>query len=115
MSRYWRARSLMALALLGASVPDVFAQKLLRDPFAHPKITAPPRVEATPPSAEEWKPELRAVMFDKAHSLVDIGGKILALGESVAGYRLIRIEERSATLSRDGHPITLKLDKEKTP
>ncbi len=115
MSRPVLAGLLVASALLGAGTHDAAAQKPLRDPFAHPKAAVLSHVDTTIAIAEEWKPELRAVMFDKERSLVDVGGKILALGETVAGYRLIHIEERSATLSKDGHSTILKLDKEKLP
>ena len=101
-----------ATALMAGSAA---AQKLLRDPFNHPKPTVLARPDTPVVVSEEWKPELRAVMFDKGRSLIDVGGKILALGESVGGYRLIKVEERSAVLSKNGVQITLKLDKEKLP
>lgn len=88
-------------------------QKLLRDPFERPKATPVAKSESEAATKPEWKPELRAVMYDQGRSLVNIGGKIFAVGESMAGYRLIKVEERSAVLLKDGVQIKLMLDKER--
>lgn len=90
---------------------DSAAQKLLRDPFDHPMATPVAKSGPEAPTNPEWKPELRAVLRGNGRSLIDLGGKILAPGESMAGYRLIRVEERSAVLSKDGVQIKLMLDK----
>ncbi len=98
-----------ALLWSGGAAP----QKLLHDPFERPQPASPAKSKLEPLPAIEGKPELRAVLYDQGHSLVNIGGKILAVGESVAGYQLIKVEERSAVLSKDGVQIKLMLDKER--
>lgn len=93
----------------------------LRDPFERP---AAPRAApagagvgegssdgadaSAPPPA--WVPELRAVMYQRGRSLVNISGSVLAVGETVHGYRLVRVAERSAVIARDGITIQLTLD-----
>ena len=101
--------------LLFASVLPALAQKRLRDPFAHGRAATAGVPTTIGASADEWKPELRAIMFDHTRSLVNLGGKVLALGEAAGGYRLIGASERAATFLKDGQQITLKLDKEKSP
>ncbi|MEC5217189.1 hypothetical protein RCH09_002146 [Actimicrobium sp. GrIS 1.19] len=100
------------IAVLALCSASTLAQGL-RDPFERP-AQAPLTRSAVPGSAEtDWKPDLRAVMLDRDQSLVNIGGKILAVGESVNGYTLVTVRERSAILIKDGIRITLMLDKER--
>ncbi len=111
----WSACLLLSL-LCTASAQ---AQSRLRDPFERPAPALVPKNvgvgDSAAASENPWKPELRAVMFDGARSLVDIGGRIMALGDRQAGYQLIRVAERSAVLRKDGSELTLTLDKEKLP
>ena len=118
--------SLPALALLAAALCapcDAATGQRLRAPGERPAAPAPASrtaagaatdaaevakaIDAAPP----WKPELRAIVYDQARSLVNISGAVLALGESVHGYRLARIDERSVTLVKGGASIKLTLDK----
>ncbi|MDB5962889.1 MAG: hypothetical protein JWP59_4183, partial [Massilia sp.] len=72
---------------------------------------------AAAPAPPPWRPELRAVMYDPApgHSLVNISGAVLAPGESVRGYRVVKINERSVVVARDGARLTLTLDNREAP
>lgn len=87
----------------------------LRDPFVQP---APRSAPPPPPTAEAaavaaasaWKPELRAIMYDQARSLVNVSGSVLAIGESVRGYRLVKVNERSVVMDKGGAAIKLTLD-----
>ena len=36
------------------------------------------------------------------HSVVNVNGKLLAVGETYQGYRLLRVEERKAVFTRNG-------------
>lgn len=107
--------SLLILAAAGTLAQAAHAEGRWRDPFAH---HAPPAATAPLPSGEvaaaapESIPPLRAILFDGSKSLVNIGGRILAVGESAAGYRLLKVDERSATLVKGGKRITLTLDKD---
>ena len=112
------ALALLAAALCAPCAPSgAAAPQRLRDPFERPAAPAAapaPRVAAAADVAAApapWKPELRAILYDQARSLVNISGSVLAIGESVHGYRLAGIDERSATLVKGGATITLSLDK----
>ena len=111
----WPACLLLSLVCTASAQ----AQARLRDPFERPTPVLAPKnavvVDSAAASENPWKPELRAVMFDGARSLVDIGGRIMALGDRQAGYQLIRVAERSVVLRKDGSELTLTLDKEKLP
>ncbi len=90
----------------------------LRDPFA--PAVAPARALAAAaaaaaaapaaPEAPPWKPELRAIIYDRAHSLANVSGVVLAVGESVHGYRVVRINERSVVMDKGGAAVKLTLD-----
>lgn len=55
------------------------------------------------------KAELRAVMVGGARPLVNLGGTILGIGDSVDGFRLVEVRERSAVFVRDGNRVELPL------
>lgn len=91
------------------------AQPRWRDPFARPSAAlpaAPASAEGAADAAAARAPELRAILYDKAKSLVNIDGRVLALGESVGGYRLVQVDERSVTLAKAGQRIKLMLNKD---
>jgi hypothetical protein len=111
-----------ALALSGAHAdpggadPDAAGPRW-RDPFVRPSV--PSVAQAASPAltvraAPELRLELRAVIYDRRRSLVNISGTILALGETVAGYRVEHVAERSVVLAREGTRITLELDGERS-
>jgi hypothetical protein len=89
----------------------------LRDPFEPPRASAKAAepddtVAAQAQRAEPaWPPPLRAIVFDGAHSLINLGGQIMAIGETVSGYRLVKVEERSAIFIKNGVPSKIMLDK----
>lgn len=121
---FWRLVIVLAgaitwLALAGSSSAEPAAQK--RDPFQLPAILAglsgvaqpvqpvqPVQPDASLQAAGEQaiRPaplRLRAVIYDGKRSLVNINGRILALGESLdEGFRLVRVGERDAVLLKDG-------------
>lgn len=92
-----------------------------RDPFVRPAAAvaaaaaagSDPVAAPAPPAP----PRLRAVMYEPGKSLVNIDGRILAVGDSVDDYRVTAIGERSATLTRSSVPsarnvLVLVLDPE---
>jgi hypothetical protein len=114
--------ALLAAALCAPCAPSGAAQQQqrLRDPFERPaapvqasRVAAAVAadVATAADAAPPWKPELRAILYDQARSLVNISGIVLAIGESVHGYRLARVDERGATLVKGGTSIRLTLDK----
>jgi hypothetical protein len=106
---------LACAVLVGASGAAAFAADgppsgLQRDPFKRPTPVANTTANAAG-VPQEWRPELRAVIFDRRHPLVNIDGRILGIGESIQGYRLLRVDEREAVLGKDGKHLTLELDR----
>ena len=75
-----------------------------RDPFARPALPAPPAAgPAEGPEAEPAaRPQLRAIMIASGNALANIDGHILATGEWLGDYRVVRIRERSVTLATRG-------------
>ena len=90
------------------------AQTRLRDPFERPPAAPVPVAPEVPLAAPEAAPklELRAVVFDGQKSLINVGGRILGMGETIAGYTVVKVEERGAVLAKDGARLKLMLDKE---
>jgi hypothetical protein len=103
---------MLAGAALCAAVAPAAAGQRWRDPFA--RAGSPPAAAAgqEAPVVPEREPELRAIVYDKGQSLVNIDGRVLALGDSVRGFKLVQVEERGVTLARDGRRIKLTLDKD---
>jgi hypothetical protein len=102
-----KLHSMAALALVAGTAT---AQPPLRDPFARPARPARPEAAAVQPP--EDKPRLRAIMFEPGHSLANINGRILAAGEWLGDYQLIKVQEHSVTLARRGVKSVLALDEE---
>jgi len=105
----------LLLALLLTTLHADAQVQVRRDPFARPAAAAVASASsdtamvAPPPLAP---PRLRAVMYEPGKSLVNIDGRILAVGDSFADYRVTAIGERSATLTRRGARSVLVLDPE---
>ena len=98
----------LALAV-AASPPCAMAQgpTLRHDPFARPVLgEAPaPRVQRAP----EPKPKLnlQAVIVAGPHSIANVDGVLVRVGESVKGYRLLEVHDRSAVFERNNARLTL--------
>jgi hypothetical protein len=86
-----------------------------RDPFARPAaaLAITPAADV-PVAAPPAPPRLRAIMYEPGKSLVNINGRILAVGDSFEDYRVTAIDARGATLTRRGvrSAIVLVLDEE---
>ena len=104
------------LAGWSATAQQAPARKLAHDPFdrefiqqwlqkAAPQAAAPAGAAESapaPPPAPVLGGDLRAVMVGGRAPLVNLGGTILGLGESVNGFRLVEVRERSAVFEREG-------------
>ncbi|MDQ2822878.1 MAG: hypothetical protein M3Y65_21285 [Pseudomonadota bacterium] len=95
----------LTLATVAASA------QVQRDPFARP-IFAVASKSASEAMVPPVPPQLRAIMYEPGKSLVNIDGRILAVGDTFADYSLTAIGERSATLTRRGARLVLVLDQE---
>jgi hypothetical protein len=104
-------RSVMILAL--AAMATQAGAQMRRDPFARPAgAVAAPAADSAAAPVPVAPPRLRAVMFEPGKSLVNIDGRILAVGDSFDDYRIAAIGERSATLLRRGLRSVIVLDAE---
>jgi hypothetical protein len=90
-----------------------------RDPFAMPAAfrAAPASVAGPAAAAAEptWAPRLRGVMVAGRRSMADVEGVMVMLGDSVDGWRLIKVGEREAVFLRKGKEVTLPLAARKEP
>lgn len=110
MSRSARAALLLLLAW-GLALAEEEGPPLRFDPFREPQGESQ---NGSAPRAE-FTPVLRATLVAGEHSLVDLGGVILGLGEAAHGYRLVAVREHDATFERDGRQLVLEVARESKP
>ena len=88
----------------------------LRNPFRFPL----PEQSATRPSAadsvqgESLILHLRATLVSDKDPLAVVGGRILAVGEEIQGYRLLSVGEGEAVFSHGGRRLTLRVGVDET-
>ncbi len=88
---------------------------LRNDPFARPNLALAPAsaAQASEVAANEWKPQLRAVILAGRSSMVNVEGTIVSLGGQIDGFRLTAVEERRAIFVKDGARVVLTMSGEK--
>jgi len=91
------------------------APPLRHDPFARPLLTAAaPKSSASQGNVSvdsaPWSPNLIAVMVAGSHSLVNLEGTIVAIGQEMDGYRLVQVRDREATFTRGKQRVVLKME-----
>ena len=108
------ARRLLLASLLAAAPPA--AQALQHDLFARPALDAlkpasgaPVKTVTAPPPPTEWKPELRAIIRGAGGAMVNVEGRIVQMGQEMDGYRLVDVQDRTATFVREKVRYTLAL------
>ena len=97
--------------------------ELSYDPFKKPELlTMPPSstaVSAQASTADQGdveasvaplEGELRATIEAGPYSMINVGGEILMLGDTMDGYRLVQVRETEAIFEKNGTQRTLKLD-----
>jgi hypothetical protein len=85
--------------------------------FAQPKLSAPQAKGQAPAASEEasaaiarrW-PRLSSVLSAGDASIAVLDGVLLRLNESVGGYRLVRVGDRSALLSFKGEQMLVHMN-----
>ena len=99
----------LALVLAGLAA-NVLATppRIVRDPFVSRLPASAPLAAAAPVPATP--PRLRAVVLNGAHSLANLDGNVVATGERVAGYTVLRIDARGVLLGHAGsqHLLTMQ-------
>lgn len=99
-----RLAGTLFLTLVAAAQADD-APRLKHDPFREPD-----RVEVDATGGERgFEPILRSTIARGNDSLVNLGGHILAIGESIHGYKLIAVRPFDAIFVRKGRRITLEV------
>lgn len=97
----------------GAENPQ--ANRVRHDPFQRPalpqsSITAP---EAEKPTAQQpWAPKLSGTLRAGRNSMANVNGNIVKLGETIDGYKLIEVDERSAIFVKNKQSTHLTIDAE---
>lgn len=92
------------------------ADVLQRNPFERLKVPSVSQPAVGAPStskAEEVVLELRATLVSGSERLANVNGQILGLGETVLGYRLLRVEEGEAVLAKNGKEVLITMQREK--
>lgn len=100
-----------SIVILAAALALPASGQALRDPFARP-ATAAALAAAQAPADVAVPPRLRAIMYEPGKSLVNINGRILAVGDLFDDYRVTAISANSATLTRRGSQRVIVLDEE---
>jgi hypothetical protein len=99
----------LALVLAGLAA-NVLATppRIVRDPFVSRLLASAPLATAAP--APVTPPRLRAVVLNGAQSLANLDGNVVATGERVAGYTVLRIDARGVLLGHAGsqHLLTMQ-------
>ena len=107
-------RSLLIMAALwtaGWQAAAAAAEPIAKNPFTRPGYTADRPLPAAPGvEVEDFREiELKATLISGRRSFANLNGEILAPGEEFRGYRLLRVSEGQAVLSRDGETLTLRV------
>lgn len=96
--------------LLAACALDASAGRPMRDPFARPAPAVPVAAAPAVVEAPEPAPRLRALILNGKHSLANIDGAIVAVGERAGPYTVVRIDADGVLVSRTGKQQLLLLD-----
>jgi len=97
----------------GCAAADAAAPpRLIHDPFDWSGMRPPAPAPAAQPQEARIAapPKLRAVVRAGPHSMVNLDGAILALGDSAEGYRLVEVRDYSAVFVKDGVRRELALE-----
>lgn len=97
---------LLAVSPAHAETPPTLRFDPFREPTAAARSTEPNRREDP---RGDFRPILRSTVVGGARPLANLGGEILAPGESVAGYRLVSVEAYEAVFEKDGQRLRLEV------
>ncbi len=97
------------MSVAGESAP------ILHDPFEQPRLLESAPTPSTPVPADvpevsiAWSRKLRATAVAGPHSLVNVDGIILTLGEQLDGFTLVEVKERAARFEKGEAHRTLTM------
>jgi hypothetical protein len=105
--------SLCSLAVMGEEFTQL--NRVRHDPFQRPVIpqTSIAETQASKPAAQQaWAPKLTATLRAGQNSMANVNGKIVKLGETINGYRMIEVDERSVVFAKNKQRTHLTIDDE---
>ena len=106
---------IFCLGYAGGSIADQSAKVLERNPFLMPKhliqqlSSSDDKKLAKDDDAELV---LRATLTSTDHSIANVNGKMLVLGDEIAGYKLTKIQIGSATLISGSKTLVLQVNED---
>ncbi len=107
--------SISTLALL-LVCGGVHGEELLHNPFKRPQISPATKVtgvkhKTTSTAKKRRAPSFRltTTMVAGMDSMANINGKLLAIGDSLSGYRLTEVEEHAVLMVKQNHKVIVKL------
>lgn len=113
------SRLAAATVLLALSAPALAQRPLLQhDPFVRPAMvgfgSAPGPAAGVPGGAganaqPRARLQLNAVLVAGSESIANVDGVMVRIGDSVQGYRLVAVSDRSAVLEKNNAKVTLTL------
>lgn len=97
------------------------ARTLQHDPFARPAFSALPTsgTDGAPArqaqAVRDGNPKLKlhAVLLAGPDSMANVDGVLVRVGESVQGYRLVSVHDRSAVFEKNNAKFTLEIGTKK--
>ncbi|MGI9258457.1 MAG: hypothetical protein ACR2QQ_06465 [Gammaproteobacteria bacterium] len=107
-------RTILTACSLFLLIEATVAQSPQRNPFQPPvdlNEQDAERIGAQLDGEPEVAPlDLRATLLAGERSSANLGGAIVSIGDEIAGYRLVSVEEGGAVLSKDGETIRLSVN-----
>jgi hypothetical protein len=104
--RFAHITILLAVLACGRAQADAAASPLHVNPFLPPPDTTDAATAAREPAGSL---EVRGVVVAGTHSLANIGGRIIGIGQKIGGYRLVSVTENNVVLDRGGVRRSLAL------
>ena len=80
---------------------------LRHNPFSRPELGEVAAGGGAEPAGTAGEPELRATLVAGRGSLANVGGELLAVGDEIDGYRLVRVGEGFAEFERGKERTTI--------
>lgn len=109
----WRYLILLCLGSLPTQVMS--AEPLRHDPFARPAFAQANAGGATAMMAGKgdesinWAPQISILMNAGRDSMAVVNGAIVRLGESIDGYRLVKITHGEAVFMKNGKRMAVQM------
>ncbi len=112
---FWFALLFLSVSVSFGSAEELEPLKLTRNPFDYSGMNPRPRAqENRSPEKSQIQVELRATLVAGVHSIANINGKHLVVGETIDGYRLLTVKEGEVILVKDDKRIMVTMQETTT-